>query len=211
MSVEPGRRAPYSNDLRWRVVWQRILFTMNLSFQQISTRLNIDPSTACQVFNLFQDTGDLPPKLRKGLAKPKVRKLNQSLELFVVGLILEKPGLYLSEINELVLQFSGISVSEATICRLFQRYGFTRKKMRSSALQRSAQLRGALMAHTILYTRDMLVWVDESGCDNRSTIRKFGYAINGQTPECHRFLARGKRISIIAAISSEGLVAAEYF
>ena len=24
MSAEPGRKAPYSNDIRWHVVWQRI-------------------------------------------------------------------------------------------------------------------------------------------------------------------------------------------
>ena len=67
------------------------------------------------------------------------------------------------------------------------------------------------MAQVILYRREMFVWVDETGSDNRNTVRKFGYPIKGQTPQCHRFLVRGKRISVIAAISTGGLVAAEYF
>ena len=209
MSAEPSRRIPYSVDIRWRVVWQRI--AMNLTFQQISTRLNIDPSTAYRVYNLFKITGDVQPKLQKGVIWPEARKLNNSLELFIVGLIIEQPGSYLSEVCEAVLQISGVSVSEATICRIFKRYGFTRKKMQSVALQRSAQLRGAFMAQAILYRREMFVWVDEMGSDNRNTMRKFGYAIKGQTPQCHRFLVRGKRISVIAAISTGGLVAAEYF
>ena len=126
MSAEPSRRIPYSVDIRWRVVWQRI--AMNLTFQQISTRLNIDPSTAYRVYNLFKITGDVQPKLQKGVIRPEAQKLNNSLELFIVGLIIEQPGSYLSEVCEAVLQISGVSVSEATICRIFKRYGFTRKK-----------------------------------------------------------------------------------
>ena len=90
MSAEPSRRIPYSVDIRWRVVWQRI--AMNLTFQQISTRLNIDPSTAYRVYNLFKITGDVQPKLQKGVIMPEARKLNNSLELFIVGLIIEQPG-----------------------------------------------------------------------------------------------------------------------
>lgn len=63
MSAEPHRRNPYSVDLRWRVVWQRV--GMNLTFKQISRRLNIDPSTACRIYNLFKVTGDVQPKLKK--------------------------------------------------------------------------------------------------------------------------------------------------
>ena len=51
--------------------------------------------------------------------------------------------------------------------------------------------------------------MDESGSDARNHIRKFGYAPLGQAPVYHRFLSRGKRISAIAAISSEGLVGVE--
>ena len=35
---------------------------------------------------------------------------------------------------------------------------------------------------------------------------KFGYALSGVTPHYHRFLAYGKRVSAIAAISSDSLV-----
>ena len=35
MSAEPGRKAPYSADLRWRVVWQRI----ELTFREIANNL----------------------------------------------------------------------------------------------------------------------------------------------------------------------------
>ena len=38
-------------------------------------------------------------------------------------------------------------------------------------------------------------------------MRKYGYAIRGETPHCHTMLVRGTRISVIAAIASDGLVA----
>ena len=38
-------------------------------------------------------------------------------------------------------------------------------------------------------------------------MRKYGYAIRGETPHCHTMLVRGTRISVIVAIASDGLVA----
>ena len=48
------------------------------------------------------------------------------------------------------------------------------------------------MAQVLQYDPEYFVWVDESGSDAKSHIRKFGYALRGQTPIYHRFLARGK-------------------
>ena len=54
---------------------------------------------------------------------------------------------------------------------------------------------------------DQLVWVDETGCDKKSAIRKAGYALKGITPEYHRMLARGKRLSCVAI---DGVLAADF-
>ena len=40
---EPGQTKPYHEDLRWRIVWQRIL--SNLSIREISANLNVAVST----------------------------------------------------------------------------------------------------------------------------------------------------------------------
>ena len=131
------------------------------------------------------------------------------MELFIIGLVLESPTLYLSELCAQVEDISGIEVSEATICRLLRRHGFTRKKIRQVAAQRSVELRGEFIAQALLYEKELFVWIDESGSDNRSHMRKLGYAIRGETPTCRRLLVRGKRISAIAAIASDGLVSVE--
>ena len=55
------------------------------------------------------------------------------------------------------------------------------------------------MADVIQYKKEMFVFVDESGSDNRDGCRKFGYAIRGEAPIYNRRLVRGRRISAIAA------------
>ena len=60
MSAEPNRRTPYSTDLRWRIVWQRL--AKGLTFQNIAQNLSISAATASNIFKLFQATGEVDPK-----------------------------------------------------------------------------------------------------------------------------------------------------
>lgn len=52
---------------------------------------------------------------------------------------------------------------------------------------------------------EMIVWIDESGCDRRNSTRKFAYTIKGMAPVDHRVLARGKRYSAITAVTVRGI------
>ena len=106
-----------------------------------------------------------------------------------------------------ILDTTGVVVSEATICRLPRRHGFTRKKIRHVALQHSTELRALFMAQALSFPREFFVWVDETGSDARNYMRKFGFSLRGIRAECHRILVHGERISAVAAISSDGLTA----
>ena len=137
-----------------------------------------------------------------------MRRLDERNELFVVGLVLDNPTLYL-EVCQKVHEVYGVSVSASSICRLLRAYGITRKKVRRVALQRSDSLRGAFMAQSFLFNVDQFVWIDETGSDARDQSRKYGYALQGQAPVVHRFLSRGTRTNAITAICSSGLVSLE--
>ena len=54
-------------------------------------------------------------------------------------------------------------------------HGFSRKKIQHIALQRLLSQRAAYMADISLFSRNMLVWVDETGCDKRDMLRRYGY------------------------------------
>ena len=47
----------------------------------------------------------------------------------------------------------------------------------------------------------MFIWVDESGCDRRNSIRKYVYSIRGKRPVEHRLLVRGVRYSATPVMS----------
>ena len=73
------------------------------------------------------------------------------------------------------------------------------------ALQRSDQVRAHFMAKISVYDPSMFIWLDETGCDHRHTIRKYGYSIRG-IPLCdQRLLLRGKRYNAIPIASVEGI------
>ena len=117
------------------------------------------------------------------------------------------PTLHLSEIAEKVREISGTVVSTSTLCRLLASHGFTRKKIQHVALQRRVDFRAKFMATVSLFRRDMFVWVDETGSDVKDMLRQYGYALCGERAVSRKLLVRGQRVSSVAAICSEGLVA----
>ena len=72
ISAEPGRKAPYSCDIRWRVVWQRV--GMELPFKTIAKNLNIAASTAYLHYKRFQNTGEVRAASHR--QRESTRKLN---------------------------------------------------------------------------------------------------------------------------------------
>ena len=61
------------------------------------------------------------------------------------------------------------------------------------------------MAEISVYDPEMLVWIDETGCDRRDATRKYGYRVRG-IPICdQRILVRGTRYTAIPVLSTEGI------
>ena len=73
------------------------------------------------------------------------------------------------------------------------------------ALQRSESKRADFSAEIDMFDPSMLVWLDETGCDQRNALRKYGYGIRGQPPQDHSLKLRGKRYSAIGIMSTEGI------
>ena len=60
-TAEPLRKKAYDVDLRWRIVYQRIV-----TFERIARNLNISTATAHRIYALFQSTGDVERNVGKG-------------------------------------------------------------------------------------------------------------------------------------------------
>jgi hypothetical protein len=83
--------------------------------------------------------------------------------------------------------------------------GCTRQAIHHVALQQSDAVRAKFMEEISVYDPSMLVWLDESGCDRRHTIIKYGYSLRGMPMSDHRILVRGTRYSVIPIMSFEGI------
>ena len=130
MSAEPGRRKPYADDLRWRIVYQRL--AQELSYQAIARNLNVATSTVQRLYALFETTGDVQP-LDQRKQNSDRKKIDDHTELYIIGMVMENPSLYLGEVCQQLQEALGISISPPTVCRLLKAYGITRKKIRQIA------------------------------------------------------------------------------
>ena len=54
-SCEEQRTKAYSEDLRWRMVYQ--YYSLQKNYQQIAESLNVDKSTVSRTITLFTETG----------------------------------------------------------------------------------------------------------------------------------------------------------
>ena len=131
---------------------------MGLGYRQIAHHLNISVGTAYNTFKLF---GSIEAK--KARKRPELCKLDNHHQLYVIGLVLDNPKMYLSEVCHRVKEITNTEVSSATICNLLASYGITRKKIQHVALQRRVDYRGLFVANVSFFPKEMLVWVDETG------------------------------------------------
>ena len=178
---------------------------MGLSYRKIAQNLNVAVGTAYNTFKVFERTGSVEAK--KPRKRPELCKLDYHHQLYVVTLVLDQPNLYLGEICSTIKEITNIQVSPSTLCKLLARYGLTRKKIQYVAAQRRLEYRGHFIATISAFSKEMLVWVDETGCDKRDLLRKYGYSFCGQRAVCQKLLVRGKRVSAIAAMSwNEGIL-----
>ena len=61
------------------------------------------------------------------------------------------------------------------------------------------------MSEISVYDPEMTIWVDESGCDKRNSLRKFAYNLRGMPPTDCSLLVRGTRYSAITAATVNGV------
>lgn len=184
------------------MVWQRLV--LGYKYQTIASNLNVDISTVWRIVQKFEVTGHVDKK-----SYPKdqcFRKLTSPLKLMILHIVLSTPGVYLAEIKRELFEITGADVHASSICRFLSKVGFTRQKMKYVALQRDKELRSRFVSDVSIYNPDMLIFLDESGTDKRDKLRKYGYSLRGKPPVSHKILSRGQHLSLIAFMSTAGVI-----
>ena len=195
-SFHKSRSSAYSEDMRWRMVWQRE--ALGYSYADIAQNLCVDKSTVSRTLNLFRTTGSVAKKpYPEGKA---FCKLTLPAQLLILHLVLEKPGIFLCEIRDELVSVE-IEVTESAICKFLHKSGFTYQRLQVTALQQDEFLRQQFISEVSVYSPEMLVFIDETGTDRRGLVRKRGYSMRGKPLRNHTLLVRGERVSAIACIS----------
>lgn len=119
---------------------------MGLNYREISQYLTVSVSTvACK--NGVECTGEVTRSV-----KPATEPILHGHDVFVLmQIVLERPSVYLHELQRALAQTTGMFVSEATICRTLKCFGFSWKKMKYTALQRSDLTRAKYQAEIAIY------------------------------------------------------------
>ena len=111
----------------------------------------------------------------------------------------------------------GNDISTSSICRFLHQQCFSPQKLSLRAQRRSEQLREKYIEEISVYNPEMLVLVDETGCDRRAALCCYGYALQGKPAICDRLLVKGKRYnarcmdSVLDVRIKEGTVDANEF
>ena len=191
----------YSEDLRWRAVWLHLYG--NLTAAETASVFYISERTVYRYLERFMLTGGVK-KFTKKNGPDHI--LSEDEELYVVDLVLSSPGIYLREVQHKLLNHTGRWVHESTLCRTLRRNGMTRQKIEQTALQRSDVMRAEFIAEVMMvYKSSLCIWIDETGCDKRNALRRYGYGIRGHTPQNFHLKFRGKRYSALSILSKEGI------
>ena len=85
---------PYSDDLRWRLVWLKLFYGM--SKIEISSTLLVSPKTVSRIYKLFVNTGNVTSI--KVFGRPKGTTTLYVITL-VCEMLLRQPTIHLKEIT----------------------------------------------------------------------------------------------------------------
>ena len=150
-----------------------------LTYEQIAANLNVDPSTVWRTVRKFEEDGTVEARKHKD-----EKTLTVYDELLIIQTVLDNPSIYLHELQRQVEETTNTSVSESTIWRFLHREKFSRKKLTRIASQRSEELQEKFLIDCSAFEPEMLVFVDEMGCDRHSAMRRFGYSLRGLLMNC---------------------------
>ena len=98
----------------------------------------------------------------------------------VLSLLVSNPGIYIREIQRELNDGLMLDVSASTIYNVLHKSGFTHQRLGSVALQQYQLLREKFAVYISLNSTDMYVFIDETGADQRNTLRKYGYILRGK-------------------------------
>lgn len=125
--------------------------------------------------------------------------------------LLEKPYLYLDEMELFLLDEFEVHIPKSTISDALHRKGWSKKTARQKAKERNSNLRDEYSHEISEFSSYHLVYVDESGCDKRIGFRRAGWSPLGTAPVQVSKFHRDQRYQILPAYAQDGIILSRVF
>jgi transposase len=193
----------YSTDLRWRAIVFHYLYSLNT--KTITALLGCSERSIRNWINMFEKSGNVEPLQRRN----RKTRWPQEVLSFVETYTKEHPCFYIEELQHNLKQnFPHVgNFSVSTICRALRFDLKLSRKILTKRAKESSQQEIVEYVYRLRYyyqRPDQLVFVDETSKDGRSAVRRFAWSKIGTPAIVSLSFSRGKRISTLAAVSSEG-------
>jgi transposase len=199
----PSMAPPLPNTTRELIIfWHHAL---DYKPSQIAALARCDVSTVHKILARFREHGN-PHALPRGQAS---RSLNDDDIRHILSILSAKPTLFLDEIQERLWTERDVWVSISTISRVLDRVGWSKKRLSREAAERNHLLRCAWKAKYGSIPMRCFLWIDESGIEDRDHLRRDGWSPLGLAPVCSERFGGDPRVTMLPALSCEGIVAME--
>ena len=106
-------------------------------------------------------------------------KITVEIKEAVEYILAYHPYLYQDEISDFIDECFHVRLHQTTISKLLKRLEITQKRLKVEAAQRNQVLRRNWHFDLMSYTADQFVFVNESGSDERTGDRVYGYSRKG--------------------------------
>ena len=93
-SIEHSRTSAYSEDIRWRIVYERE--GLGIPAPKVAKNLHVDISTVKRIVKHFRRSGNVKRAVYPYRSPPKLTSI---LQFYILDFVLNNPGIYLQEIQ----------------------------------------------------------------------------------------------------------------
>jgi transposase len=194
---------PVSNDIKARIP---VLKQLGFKVTDICEILGVKKALVYSVLRLFERTGQTH----------ECRKRAHGRRRILTGLLLaafrevtkQNPTAHHDELRMLFLHEHGVDLSRSTISRTLRQLRHTRKKVVLRAREANPVLQAVYINRFAKLVKDpwMPIFLDESAKDERTIIRRYGYGPEGERILVDAPFVRGKRVSMLPALTLDGII-----
>jgi hypothetical protein len=125
---------------------------------------------------------------------------------YLLCLVRHCPDWFLDELADLLRENHFISVHYTTILRELAHAGYSVKRLKRIAAERSEDKRAAYIYHVAEYTQEQLGFLDETSKDEKTPGRRRGRAKRGRRAERRQVFIRGRRLTGTGLLTVDGIV-----